>query len=184
MLPYSEEYRIGDTITIKSKFSRYVWEVNLIEYIDMAGIDWNPKTKIWNMDTVNVVENNIKQDFDFIYDSEYDYDYFYYSDGGNDLYGEYNYTNDSFDLEIKIIPRKKGLFRMTQSCNLYFGVYEDHEAKCGNEGYEAYTKMNEGKDNNFHLLYESPESHFNTWIPEKPDQRFHYGGGYCFRVVE
>lgn len=137
------------------------------------------------MDTIDVVENNIKQDFNFIYNAEYDYDYLYYSDGGNDLYGEYNYVNDSFDLEIRLVPCKAGLYRMNQSCDLWFGVYEEHEAKCGDgDEYETFTNMNEGRDNNFHLLYESPESHFNTWIPQKPDPRFHNAGGYCFRVVE
>lgn len=183
VIPYSEEYRIGDTIMIKSKFSTLVWEEDLMEYINMDGVNWNPATKIFNMDTVGIVKADIKQDFDFIYNPAYDYNFF----GSNkNIRGQYNIKNDSFDLEIKLIARKKGLFVLAHYCDIEsLGIIEDHEAKCGGQdGYDSINNMNNGKDNNFHLLFESPEWHFNTFITSKADIRFHKAGRFCFRVVE
>ncbi len=186
VIPYSEEYSIGDTVTIKSKFSILVWENRLMEYINMDGVSWNPATKIFNMDTLDIVRPDIKQDFDFIHNPKYDYDFFYFSDGGNDISGQYSIKDDSFDLEVKLVTRKKGLFVLSNFCDIeYLGIIEDHEAKCCSKNcYNTNSNMNNGRDNNFHLLFESPEPHFNTWIPSKADIRFHKAGRYCFRVVE
>lgn len=185
--PYSEEYNIGDTITITSKFSKYVYEKLLSEYFDMSGINWHLSTGIHNMDTLEGELTYVTgKHFDFIYNSTYDYDLSYLSDGSSYLSGEPNMVNDSFQLEVELVAKVPGLFYITHASIIQvLGIDEDFEGKCAkNDDHLVYTVMNEGRDNNIHLLSESNNPHFNTWIPQKPEERFDREGGYCFRVVE
>lgn len=182
--PYSEVYVVGDTITIQSKFSKNILEVNLNKTYDMEGVKWYPLTRIANIDTLGIVRSHTKENFEFISNSLYNYYCFTFSsDNSSVLTGELNYQNDSFDLEVKLITQTPGLYYLGHGSTL-FNDDQDFPGNCRQVGIEGYTLMNDGMDNNIHLLQESPEPHYNTWILQKPDERFHRGGGYCFRVVE
>ena len=39
--------------------------------------------------------------------------------------------------------------------------------------------MNDGAENNIHMLLDSPDPHYRDWIMQKPEKRFHQFGGYC-----
>ncbi len=56
VIPYSEEYSIGDTITIFSKFNKNVYELNTERTYDMEGIKWYPATGIMRIDTVTEIQ--------------------------------------------------------------------------------------------------------------------------------
>ena len=44
--------------------------------------------------------------------------------------------------------------------------------------------MNDGAENNIHMLLDSPDPRYRDWIMQKPEKRFHQFGGYCFYVKE
>ena len=76
---------------------------------------------------------------------------------------------------------------MSHSTNLIFSSYEqDFEGICSSKkGYfDSDFKMNDGNENNIHMLSSSPIEHFKTWMLNSPDDRFHRFGGYCFYVKE
>ena len=125
------------------------------------------------------------KNFEVIIDSTFSYSHRVYSDSAIYLEGQYNYNNRLYELQYKLIPQKAGLFYFSQATLLY-PAEEDQEfsGKCRNKSSEADVEMNNGADNNIDLLKESPDEHFNTWILEKPEERFHGFGGYCFWVEE
>jgi len=183
--PYSETYNVGDTITISSKFHKEVYDKNTQEYYDVTGVEWGMGTGIHRIDTMLNIQYYTQEYFSFAADSDYDYSWSYFSSGASYLAGEFNFQNDSFDLEIKLIAMHPGIFHMVHTSTLVdINNDQDFEGKCRLTGFEGHTKMNEGRDNNIHLMAESPEPHYREWILEKPEERFHKEGGYCFRVVE
>ena len=64
------------------------------------------------------------------------------------------------------------------------GQNQSFDGKCSGKDIEGISNLNNGADNNIELLLDSPDPNFNSWILEKPYQRFHKFGGYCFYVVE
>lgn len=181
--PYSEVYNVGDTIKIASKFSKDVLEINLDRTYDMGGVSWHPGSRVHKIDT-SVAQEDTKEYFEFIENPTYNYECFIFSSSNSTvLIGEFNFQNDTFDLQVELIAKIPGLYHLVHTSTLV-NDDQDFPGKCRQVGIEGYTLMNEGMDNNIHLLEESPDSHYNTWILQKPDMRFHREGGYCFRVIE
>lgn len=133
--------------------------------------------KVWitKIDTVPVIEN--LSGFEFIVDSVYNYNLFCYSDGSCSYYGEYNYSNQEYSLYYKIVLQSSGLYRLSQGSAIYpLGEWQDFEGKCWNVYSDVSTKLNDGIDNNVAFLNNSPDPHYNDWILQEPDYRFHRGG--------
>ena len=61
---------------------------------------------------------------------------------------------------------------------------QEFEGKCQRIEIGSAVKLNEGTDNNIDMLNDSPDPHYNDWMLQKPEQRFHRFGGYCFYVKE
>lgn len=187
IIPYSDTYEIGDTILMISSFDKFVFDQQTNKKYNMENISWNPILGIHKLDTNIVDPNNIQTVMhnyvNFIPDEKYNLHFFYFSSGGSSLFGKYEFLNDTFTMEIKIIPKLKGTFFLKFGSGLVMSDQE-FEGKCRHIGFDVYTDMNGDKDNNIDLLRESPNPHYNDWLLQKPEQRFDRGGGYCFRVVE
>lgn len=179
--PAKDTFNIGDTITIISNFPNQVYDKNTDKYYSLDNFKFYPETGIYKIDTVNSKSNLL--DFEIIVDSIYNYNRLYYSDGTNSIGGQYNYNNNEYDLLYKIIPIKKGLFYLEFGSSVYpISPDQEFEGKCRNTYSDVSVKMNEGVDNNIVFLNDSPDPHYNNWILQKPDDRFHRFGGYCFHV--
>jgi len=191
--PIKEVYKVGDTISVSSKFSRYLDGYNLFgKYLgkfDLEGILWKPGSVIWRIDTT-FNDNSEFSLFDIevepILDTAFNYKIFHYSNYGNGLVGEYNYVNDTFNLEYKFVFTKKGLYLLengsSASSDLHFQYFT---GLCRSEpDIDVRGILNEGFHNNAYLLYESPDTHFSEWMTQNLDDRFYRHGMYCFRVVE
>ncbi len=185
--PAKETYQIGDTISIQSKFSKNVEALNIesdpLGTFDMEGVLWDMAFGGQILDTIGVVSFNVQKTFDVIVNPEFDFTEFLFSSGASGYFGEPNYANDTFNLEFKIIPKKEGVFFLSFGSTLD-NSFQNFKGSCSRGGIYGISIMNEGADNNIHLLAESPEEHYNTWILQKPEERFHRAGGYAFKVVE
>ena len=102
------------------------------------------------------------------------------------LLGEFNFDGQYYELTFQLVPTEAGLFHLEQASwlQLNTGQNQSFEGKCDNKDIKGISSLNDGDDNNIDLLLDSPDSRFNTWILEKPFERFYKFGGYCFYVVE
>ncbi len=183
-LPYSEQYQIGDTITVISEFHKEVYELNTDKRYDMEGIEWFPGLGVARIDNDSVDVNfRTKDYFDLVENSKYGLEWFTYSDGATQIDGVYNFQNDTFDIEVKIIAQSTGIYNLRFGSQL-FASKQWFPGKCKRSHFQAQTTMNVGEDNHIHLLEESPNPHFNTWVLQKTDERFYAKGDFCFSVVE
>jgi hypothetical protein len=191
--PAKSEYHLGDTITIVSKFHRKVLAFNSnqeeLRYFDMQGILWEPVTIIQKTDTIGAVAtSSIQKNFEFIYDPAYDYKYYNFSEGGDDIDGEYTYANDTFSLVVKLVAKRPGTFLLRQGSGILAGESpQDYPGSCNKyDGFDVWVQMNGGIGNNIELLNESPDTHWNTWYvqQERDNKLFSRSGGYCFKVVQ
>jgi len=182
--PTEEIYSIGDTITVTSSFSDNVYERKTNREYSLIDFKFYPIMGITEISD-SIANDAALSDFEVLVDTDYDFQPFYYSSGRIDYVGQYNYQNNTYNLTYKIAPKTIGLFCLFYGHEL-ITLEEDQEfeGKCPRKSSDVVSVMNGRVNTNIHFLHESSDPHFNTWIPQKPDQRFHKHGGYCFRVVE
>ena len=183
--PALDTFKIGDTMSISSVFEDVVYERASGQWYRLENIIFFPQTAVTRLDTLDVLDSF--SEFDIIIPDQYDYYLFQYpSSGRKALIGEYNYENNTYSLEYQLVPKKKGLYYFVQGSSIsILGEGQEFEGQCCKiNTIDAYCEMNSGGDNNVDFLLQSPNSHYNTWIPQKPEERFHKFGGYCFYVTE
>lgn len=184
--PTKDTFKIGDTIDISSEFSDMVFDRATNKTYKLENWKFYPETTIVRIDDTTVVTDNLSE-FSYFIDPIYNYKLFSYSDGGKSLVGQYNYQNNAYKLEYKLIPNQRGLYFLRHTTDLYnLGKKQDFEGRCpkGRAGLDGYVNLNGGADNNINMLSSSPDPHYNDWILQKPEERFHKFGGYCFYVQE
>lgn len=179
-IPYKKEYHIGDTIKIVSKFHRYVYELTTGKKYDFNQMDWNPNSGLSLLDTIGFTK--ISDYFKII--SLGNYREYIFNEGYSTLEGQYNFQQDTYNLEITIIPKRMGNYLFNQLCGIGPGHGDvDFPGKCKKFSYDVIVEMNAGKDGNIELLKESQDSLYNYWVLLDPKARFYKRGGFCFKVV-
>ena len=184
--PAKDTFRIGDTITISSEFSDEVYDRATKRKYKLENFKFFPGSEVVQIDVIDAVPQ-FYSFFEFYKDTQYIFNFQHFSDGGDAFRGEYKYKNNRYKLEFKICPIKKGLYLFEFSSGLgYLGENQDFDGRCPKRHarLDAYIKMNDGADNNIQMLLDSPDPHYNDWIMQKPEKRFHQFGGYCFYVKE
>jgi len=182
LFPAQDSFHIGDTIKITSIFPDDVFDLTTEEYYKLENFNFFPGTELVKIDTNPASEG--LSDFIIIIPSEMNYAKQTFSEGEQLLVGEYLYDNNQYSLEFSLIPLKTGLYYMEQTTFVELSEDQDFEGKCDRLSSGSSVNLNDGSDNNFNLLYQSPDSHYSSWITSKPNVRFHRFGGYCFYVVE
>ncbi len=184
--PALDTYNIGDTITLFSEFSDEVFEKNRNKNYKLENFNFFPSVGLIRIDSIT--NNNILSTFEYVdvvLDEEYNTTLNTYSTGNQYIDGEYVYKNNTYSLKSRIVLKQKGLFFFNFGSSLYpRGELQDFPGRCNKHGYtnEAEVFLNNRVDNNFDFLLDSPIERYNTWIVEKPHERFHRFGGYCFYV--
>jgi len=181
--PALNTFRIRDTISISSVFPDDVREVNSGNTYHLEDFKFYPGISIMKIDSNPAVDG--LQFFETLIPETQDYYLQTYSNGDQFLIGEYQYKNNLYTLSFSLIPKTPGLYYIIQATTLYpSGKWQTFPEKCPHIAMEARVTLNEGNDNNIHYLSLSPDTYYNDWILQKPDVRFHKGGGYCFIVAE
>ncbi len=180
--PAKETYRVGDTITIQSTFSDLVYERKTNTRYKLENFKFFPGTEIVKIDLPEG-ERFLADYFEIITDSLSSYGITFFSGGESGILGEYFYQQNTYHLGFKLVAKMPGLYYMEQGIDPMIGGNQNFEGKCSNVDNDGVVSLNEGAQNNIEMLLSSPDPHFNTWILEDPESRFHRFGGYCFRVV-
>jgi len=135
------------------------------------------------MDTSIIDYSNIHF-FDLIVDSNHSYSIYNFSNGKSWINGQYNYSNNTYSLVFKLIPKKTGLFFFKQGSDINLqDSDQDFEGKCRNKSSDAKIYMNNRGDNNSHLINECKNEHYKLFLKNKETQYLDFGG-YCFRVID
>ena len=186
VIPYDSVYHIGDTISLISKFSKNVTEVNNHNKYKLEDIIWEFSFRAFRIDSGKTAEDALSTRTDKCFniincnDTNYYWDYF--SDGGSYLMATTKFDTDTYRLILDISPKVKGIYMIGFGSSTYES-YQDFEGKCKGVPFSAHAINNKGKDNNIYLLEESPMPHFNNWILQEPEERF-YPFFFAFRVID
>ena len=185
--------KVGDTITIVSKFPRMIrahkWQSNdIISSVDVGNVKFCPGTGVNTIDSVGYTDYFLHKYFDFIEDPKYNYNWVFFEEGSS-LFGEYLFENDSFKLEIKLIAKAPGYFLLYQNSGL--NAINNVEGGCPNDlpdhcfESEIWPEVN-GGTLNLELFQELADPHWNTWAVEQENKyhAFSKRGAYVFKVVE
>lgn len=184
--PVRETYKIGDTISINSRFSDQVYEAKTDQYYLLENFNFYPAmiiSEISNEEQDRSALNN----FEFIVDTtRYDFEkYTFSSTGGVSYKGQFNYFDNQYSLEYQFIPNTPGLYIFTQD-NLigFLDEHRDFPGKCENTAINVWTILNERADNNIELGKDSPIWFYNTKIYTDPDARYNNIASFIFYVEE
>ena len=187
LTPITEEYKLGDTITIISKFSKNVLEFKMNRTFNMEGVKWKPAIGVANLDSLTV-DRNTMEFVDFLADQNFDCGVESNLNGDvNGIACEYIMVDDSFNLVVKLVPKKSGLYSIQFISSLIEENDQDFEGKCKLNFFEGRTRLNGDHDANIHLLENSPATEFNQmldWDEDKQQIRFYEFGHYICRFVE
>jgi hypothetical protein len=183
LTPAKDSFNIGDTITIISNFSNEVYERQTDKWYRLENFKFYPGTYLYKIDSNNTIAN-IQDNFEVIIDTSYKFYIHKFSDGSEGIFGQYNYSDMKYSLMFKLILKKAGLYYMENGVRPYLSDNQDFEGKCKNVSIDGAVNLNDGADNNIHMLKDSPDPHYNDWILQKPDVRFYKFGGYCFYVKD
>ncbi len=181
--PTLETYIIGDTIFIKSHFDDLILEKNLEKDFLLKNFLFLPTIYLFKLDTV---EDKISalNDFDVILPPNSKLELKSDINDIISLDGNYNYNNEYYILEYKLIPKKRGLYYFSHGC--YAAATfpgQEFEGKCPNkELNDICVSLNKGSQNNIDLMKKALHENYHTWTLEKPEERFHRRGSYCFYV--
>jgi len=183
--PAQETYHIGDTITISSTVSNPVFERKTGNYYTLDDFKFFLITDIYFMDTVAV--DYFNADFFEVYVDTADYYRITrYSNGMSDISGQYLFKQNTYSLNFKLIPKKKGHFLLIQGSNIsIFGKNQQFEGKCKHLFDDAKVYMNNRSDNNSHLLNEADNDYYKEYlVGDRLNTQYKDFGGYCFKIID
>lgn len=182
--PLKDTFNVGDTIFFVSGFSENVFERETGRTYMLKDFKFYPRLRLREVSGVMANEGALLN-FDVLVDTSTNFSQFNYSDGAIGYVGEYSYANSGYSLVYQLVPKEPGLYYFSYFSNVFnFGEGQDFEGKCSNLDIDAAVVLNDGADNNIHMLSDSPDPHYNNWILQKPEERFYKFGGYCFYVKE
>ena len=179
--PAKTTFKIGDTISILSTFSDTVFDRTTNRNFVLEDWGFYTFTTIFKIDTLPTI-GRVADYFDVLAEEVYGMGLNTTSDDIQYFSPNFIYENNRYYLAYKFIPKAGGLYYFT------FGV-EPHDNQvfdgiCNKNGgtFKGFLDLNEGANNNIDLLSESLDEDINTWLLEKPEDRFHREGVYVFRV--
>jgi len=184
LTPAQDTFQIGDTIHFVSTFSDEVYERKTDRFYKLENFRFYPELILREI-SESIADEAGLLNFKVLVDNKVNFTQFNYSSGSVSYIGEYNYEDGTYTLRYSIIPESPGFFHFAHSSVLFgLGDDQDFAGKCKKKHSETTVFLNEGADNNIHMLSDSPDPHYNEWMLAKPEDRFHQFGGYVFYVVE
>ena len=185
LTPAKATYRIGDTISISSRFSDQVYEAQTNKTYLLEDFRFYPAFII-NEISDSIVDRSALRNFDFIIDTNiYNFNKFILTTGTIAYDGEFYYNNNEYSLEYKFIPKETGLYLLHQDAETgYWNDNQSFQGKCDNKRSNVRTLLNEEADNNIELARNSKDPDYNSWIFGDLSKNFTYLGGYVFYVEE
>ena len=178
--PAKAIYSVGDTITVRSRFSDMVYERNTERSYELKDYIFNPVAGFVRLDTIEPV---LSEHIELIYDRSSNFHGIESLMSGYFFEGQFDYINNEYFLEYSFVVRKAGLYLMRFGTFLNLSPQEHQEfpGKCGNKAADTWTVLNDGADNNVDFLLEAASTAWHV-KHASADTQFHSLGGYCYKV--
>ncbi len=183
--PAKDTYKVGDTISVISRFPHQVYERNTQRSYELADYKFNPELDIWEVSNEEI-DKTILNDFEVIIDTSiYDFQKFVFSDGTIIYEGNYLNKNGEYVLEYQFIPTKTGLYMFSHSSfSSSSSANQPFPEKCNNVESGAWVRLNAGQNNNPQFLLNSENEYLRTTIYPRRKDDFNGFGNFMFYVQE
>lgn len=179
--PAKDTFNIDDTIYLSSNFDDKIYERKTGDEYHLEDFKFYPRLNLIHLDSMPMFLS--LEAFEIVIDSVYDFHPFYLSDGKSNMIGEYKYSDRKYSLELKIIPKRSGLFLLSFGSALYpQDPKQEFRNKCSSKESEAFVCLNNCVDNNIDLLNLAADTAQINWIMQKPQDRYFDGGAFTFYV--
>ena len=166
--PARDTFRVGDTIWVESVFSKRMVEATTGREFTIENVEWVPDILIFPL-TREIIAL-YKKDIELFPPWE--------------ELGSYGFDGAMYSLKYHMVLKDTGLYihclQLDETSHDYSEL--EFEGKCPSYGVEVQMRVNEGDNNNIHMLQQSPHYFFINYY-SKPEV-FYTNGCYCFRVVE
>ena len=186
--PTKAEFHVGDTITLISKFYKYVGSYNIedkyLGKFNMEGVNWMPYINVFRTDTIDspipekVLYSVVLKYFEFIPDT-FNLSAPQFGDGNSIITGLYSYTKDTFNLMYKLVAKHPGIFLITHAGDENSAPFP---GKCNLHTFYTIYTVNGGGDDNLDLLLK-PNIPFWNEQYDDADEYLRKYGAYCFEVL-
>lgn len=185
--PSDSVLNIGDTITITSRFSNKLWDVDSSDQFVFDSIDFHTVSGIFKIDTFNgtKVEYSVFKLFDIIID-EAKYNY---KKANISFSFDYEYVNNEYLVQFKFIPKYKGVYFFSlESVLTTMSDFVDPQeiyseiSGCVTEHWYPSLITNRGIGNNKEFLKLSPDKYCNTGVYEAWNAKNTVSGVHLFKV--
>ncbi len=174
LTPAQDTFHINDTIWVQANFSDELLDSNSLKTYHLENEPLYCNFYLDHIDTIGIT--TAFPDFQLFVDTGT------VSTGGGPEGGlkwiKYVYDSNHYKFYIRLIPLKEGTYLLGFSSEPRQDV--NFQKKCPGELMDVYFTTNDGAENNFYLMAQSPDSNINA-VPLK---NFNFTGSYCFRVVE
>lgn len=179
--PVKTVYKVGDTISVSADFSDHVME-SRGEYFHLKNLSVGLGFSLY--DLFDSIQSSAARGFsncDILLEDDTNL----FLDGFGPR-GEYNYSQGRYRLGFKFRPLKPGFYALRQvslSSLISQGLQIDFPGKCGRTPVVAYVNLNDGAENNYHLLEDDHvRLYTQSWINNK--KNFYNDGIFLFYVEE
>lgn len=184
--PAKVTYKIGDTISVISRFPHQVYERNTQRTYDLADYIFNPTLSIWEVSTEEIIKT-VLNEFEVIVDTSiYNFYKYEFSSTETTIYeGNYSNKNGEYILEYKFIPTRTGLYMFGQSnFTSNSRKHQSFPGKCDSATSGARVRLNAGQNNNPQFLLNSENEYLRTNIYQRQKNDFNGFGSFMFYVQE
>lgn len=176
--PALDTFRVGQTFTYSSVFSKDVYELSTQRNYNLNGFLFYPEVSISTVS--NQYLTPALDSFNYVILSG-DVSPFTYSDGGKVIIGQYSESTLGYELEIQFTAFKTGLYTV---CNYLpvdiLDINQDFNGKiCNNQQVDADSYLEEGIDDN----YDSFISIGEPIVSQHYKSEYEQAGCYTFVVV-
>lgn len=185
--PSASVLKIGDTITITSRFPNKIWDVDSSDQFVFDSIDFHNTCGIHKIDTFNGTKEEYStfKNFDILIDEAR----FNYKKANISFSFDYEYINKEYYVQFKLIPKYKGVYYFAFSSILNAGddfeepqkIYSELSG-CVTERWNPDFITNRGIGNNKEFLKLSPDKYFNTTAYEAWNAKNTNVGVHLFKV--
>ncbi len=176
VIPYQTTYHLGDTLTFDVRFYKELMDENSGEVFDVSSLSIPVDLYIYYIGGDSAIA------------AEKDYIEFLKVDSRPNISIDTTswsdicqFENDTFFTSIRFVLKRKGMFLLRGGPD-GGGLINENPFGCRLESAPIEPRLNSGRDNNIHLLEQSPDTLLVPRILQDIERRFYRRGSFAYKV--
>lgn len=171
-IPAQDTFRINDTITLQAHFSDLLLDSLSLKYYRAENIVFECAASLSKIDTLASFLPLYAFTYEVVTGG------IFAESIGDGFMIKFDYEEGVYKFEVNIVPQKTGLYAFNLSSLALQEV--DFQQHCRDESMNVFFSLNNGEENNYHLLSLSPEQVWSNMSFYDVNRL----GIYVFHVVE